>query len=81
MLLTNWIGPTGFLRTLNVQIRRFNLIGDLTRCHGRITQVRGSSGGDTVVKVEVWADNQRGERTAFGTAEVVVSAVNPKEFT
>lgn len=69
VLVTNWIGPTGFLRRLNVQVRRFNLVGDLTRCHGTVTGTRQVDDG-WLVELSVWAENQRGERTAFGTAEV-----------
>jgi hypothetical protein len=69
VLATNWMGPLGFLRALDVQIRKFNLVGDLTTCSGVIT---GISASDTswVVELDVQAVNQRGERTAFGTAAV-----------
>lgn len=67
-LLTNWMGDAGFLRQLNVQVRRFNMVGDLTTCHGLVTgKARGSQ---ALVHCDVWAENQRGERTAFGTATV-----------
>lgn len=69
VLLTNWMGPTGCLHRLDVQVRRFNLVGDLTRCHGRVTAVRSGDSG-AAIALEVWSENQRGERTAVGTAEI-----------
>lgn len=69
VLVTNWMGPLGFLRSLDVQIRRFNLVGDLTTCSADVTAV-AEAGDRWVVSLDVRAVNQRGERTAFGTAEV-----------
>ena len=67
-LLTNWVGDDGFLCQLNVQVRRFNMVGDLTTCHGTVTaKVFQPS---PWVQCEIWTENQRGERTAFGTATV-----------
>jgi acyl dehydratase len=68
-LVTNWMGPLGFMRTLDVQIRKFNLVGDLTTCGGVITGV-SETGSSWIVDLDVEAVNQRGERTAFGTASV-----------
>lgn len=67
-LLTNWIGDAGFLERLNIQVRRHNIVGDLTTCRGRVTAVRADPEG--AVELEVWAENQRGETTARGTATV-----------
>lgn len=71
VLVTNWMGPLGFLRTLNVEVRKFNLIGDLTTCRGEVTEIR-DAGDSWVIGVDVSASNQRGESTAYGTAEVVL---------
>jgi hypothetical protein len=69
-LLTNWMGDDGLLCQLNVQVRRFNMVGDLTTCHGMVTaKVFQPS---PRVQCEIWAENQRGERTAFGTATVAL---------
>jgi acyl dehydratase len=67
-LVTNWMGDAGFLRRLNVQVLRHNLIGDTTWCRGRVTGKRE----DGVVDLALRAENQRGETTAAGTAEVVL---------
>jgi acyl dehydratase len=71
-LVTNWIGDDGFLRRLNAQVRRHNLVGDLTRCSGRVIRRWEEAGADGsvvgLVEFEVEATNQRGEVTAKGVA-------------
>jgi acyl dehydratase len=72
VLLTNWMGPTGFLRRLDVQVRRFNMVGDLTHCRGTVVVKGAPEDGRCPVTIEVAAQNQRGERTAVGQAEVLL---------
>src|SRR5262249_44883382 len=67
-LVTNWMGDAAFLRRLNVQVVRHNLIGDTTWCRGEVT----AKTDDGVATLALRAENQRGETTAAGTAEVVL---------
>jgi len=67
-LLTNWMGDHGFLTRLSVRLVRPNIFGDTLWCHGRVIDKRDEEGG--LVDIEVWADDQRGERKADGTATV-----------
>jgi acyl dehydratase len=66
--ITNWMGDAGFLECLDVQVRRHNIIGDLTTCRARVVSVEGGAQGG--VELQVWAENQRGEVTASGRARV-----------
>jgi acyl dehydratase len=66
-LMTDWIGDDGFLNRLNVQVRRHNIIGDLTTCNGTVTR-KWTDGDKHLVEVAVVAENQRKEKTAIGTA-------------
>lgn len=70
-LLTDWIGDDGFLRRLNVQIRRHNPVGDVVWCRGKVTGKRHSD-GQGIVDCEIWAENQNGELSIKGTAEVAL---------
>lgn len=70
-LMTHWIGDEGFLKRLNVQVRRFNIVGDTTRCKGRVID-KQQSGDDHWVVCQVWAENQRGEVTAKGEATALL---------
>jgi hypothetical protein len=70
-LMTNWIGDDGFLSLLDVQVRRFNLIGDTTWIRGTVTDVFERA-GKGIVACDLWAQNQRGETTAQGKAEAIL---------
>ncbi len=70
-LVTNWMGDRGQLRRLNVQVRRHNLIGDVTRCRGVVTG-KTDDEDEALVQLELHAVNQRGEITAGGTATVTL---------
>ena len=74
-LLSNWIGDDGWVQTLSVQVRRFNIVGDLTRCKGVVTGKRHVA-DQYLVDCDVWAENQRGETTATGTATVLLPSRN-----
>jgi acyl dehydratase len=67
-LLTDWMGPEGFLKRLAFQMRRPNAAGDTVAVRGRVT--RKGPGG--VVDLEVWIENARGEVTVPGTAQVLL---------
>ena len=66
--VTNWMGNAGFLSRLQVRVIRHNLIGDTTWCRGRVTVME--AGG--IVHLDLWAENQRQERTAEGAATVIL---------
>ena len=68
-LMTNWIGDDGFLRRLNVSLRRPNIFGDVSWCRGKVLDKRVEE-GVYVVDLEVLVENQLGEVTAKGAAVV-----------
>jgi acyl dehydratase len=68
---TNWMGDDGELRRLSAQVRRHNLIGDVTWCRGTVTGKREED-GLSLVDVDLVAENQRSEVTAKGSAIVAL---------
>ncbi|MBE7519643.1 MAG: MaoC family dehydratase N-terminal domain-containing protein [Thermoflexaceae bacterium] len=70
-MLTNWSGDLSFLRKLNIKFPSFNIMGDTTWCYGRVFDKR-LDGDAHVVSVEVWNDNQLGQRVTSGEAEIVL---------
>ncbi|BCW91133.1 hypothetical protein sos41_43120 [Alphaproteobacteria bacterium SO-S41] len=68
-LVTDWMGDDAILREISVQLRAPNLVGDLSWCTGKVTGKRVENGRH-LVDLELWIDNQRGERTTRGTAVV-----------
>jgi acyl dehydratase len=75
-LVTNWMGDAGALRRLDVQVRRHNLIGDVTWCRGAVTGKREED-GQALVDLDLRAVNQRGETTAQGRAVVALPRGSP----
>ncbi|MGH9042893.1 MAG: FAS1-like dehydratase domain-containing protein [Acidimicrobiia bacterium] len=75
-LMTNWIGDDGFLRRLNAQVRRHNLVGDLTRCSGRVTRTWVEPGARGVPE----GSGARGvpEESGVGLVECEVEATNQR---
>lgn len=68
-VVTDWMGDDGFLKYLDVQVRRHNLLGELVTCDGEINSVDVDSGQ---VGVTLSAVNQDGHESARGTAQVIL---------
>ncbi len=71
-MLTNWAGDHGFLEELYTEIRRFNLVGDLTWCIGNVVAKEPADKGRGRIKLSVECRDQRGELTAKGWAQVLL---------
>jgi hypothetical protein len=71
--MTDWMGDDGFLKRLNVQVRRHNIIGDLTTCDGTVSRT-WQENGENLVEVSIRGRNQTNEETAVGTAVVALPA-------
>ena len=70
-LVTNWASNLGFLEGLKVRLLRPNFFYDTTWCKGRVS-AKSAQGQKHRAELEVWCENQRGEITARGTAEVAL---------
>jgi len=68
-LMTNWIGDDGFLRRLNVEVRRPVLLGDTLWWKGEVTGKDVVDGYHRVL-IDVTGITQRGEKVSWGNAEV-----------
>ncbi|MCL2706937.1 MAG: dehydratase [Dehalococcoidia bacterium] len=64
-MLSNWQGAACRLKKLDISYREFNYLGDTITCCGRVREV---SSDRRSVTVEIWAENQRGEKTVCGNA-------------
>lgn len=74
-LMTNWMGDDGFLKKLEVEVRRFNIVGDTTWCRGKVIN-KYLQDGLPMVECQVQAENQRSEITAQGKALVLLPSKN-----
>jgi acyl dehydratase len=70
-LLMNWMGDAGFVRRLELSFPCQNMIGDVTRSYGRVTGKR-EEGDRGLVDLDIWQENQLGERITQGTARVAL---------
>ncbi len=68
-IVTDWMGPDGFLRALSFQMRRPNFLGETIGVRGR---VRKTVAPDRV-ELELWIENA-GEVTVPATATVILPA-------
>lgn len=68
-LLTNWMGNDGFIEKLYVKLTRPNLFSDTQWCRGKVVR-KYTEGQHSLVDCDIWCENQRGEKTAIGTAAV-----------
>jgi acyl dehydratase len=67
----NWMGDHGRMKKLFVRFPRFSLLGDTTWCKGKVAEKR-IEGENHIVALDVWTNNQLGEDTTLGQAEVIL---------
>jgi len=70
--LTNWMGDTGFLKSLHGQYRSHVYLSDVVELGGRVVAKEVDADGDHVVRVETWAHNQREQNVMPGSAVIVL---------
>jgi acyl dehydratase len=68
-MLTDWAGERGNLEKLSGSYRGMNLVHEEIFCHGKVTK-KTSENSKNLVRLEIWAENPRGEKTVTGTAQV-----------
>lgn len=69
-LLTDWIGPEGFVKSLAFQMRKPNLAGETITVRGRVKRKRPEG----LVDLEAWIETAPGEVTVVSTASVILPA-------
>ena len=71
ILLNEWMGTAGRIVSLSCQFRAPTLKGMVVTAHGVVTGVR-PAGDEVLVDLEVWTQNENGQRLAPGTAVVAL---------
>ena len=56
-LLTDWIGPEGWLRTFRMEMRKMNLFGETMTLKGKVTG-KYVQDGDHYVDADVWCETE-----------------------
>jgi len=70
-LLTDWAGPQGKLRRLEVNFRRMVNPDEVISCTGLVID-KDEVDGEAHVRIDVAIDNPRGEKPVVGTAVVAL---------
>jgi len=70
--LTHWMGDSGFLVSIHGEYRSHVYLSDVIRLGGRVTGKVIDDTGRHIVKLETWAENQRGDQVMPGTATVAL---------
>jgi acyl dehydratase len=71
-LLESWLGERGRVVALSCQFRAPNVRGQTVTAHGRVTALEQQPEGEIRVELEVWTDDQDGNRLAPGQATVII---------
>jgi acyl dehydratase len=75
-LLTDWIGDSGRIERLKIDLREPNWLGDITWCRGRIEEAQIID-GQPRVRLELWGESQRNRTHSRGEALVTLgNAIN-----
>jgi acyl dehydratase len=69
-LVTDWMGERGVLRFIDVDFRRPVEHGDNLKALGLVTDTDQDETGAGIVKLDVYLENERGERPLQGVAIV-----------
>ena len=70
--VSDWAGA-GAVRKLGVRFLGIVRLKDVVTCQGRVLG-KSSKNGDNLCELEVWAENQRGEKVVSGKATVALAS-------
>ncbi len=72
-LLGDWIGESGTIKKYGCSYRGMDVPGDTITCKGKVVK-KYVEGDEHCIECDIWAENSRGEKTAPGTAIIVLSS-------
>jgi acyl dehydratase len=68
-MLLDWLGESGVIKKISVSYKGMNYPGDTLTCRATVAK---KAADDRQVTLDIWVENQRGERTVVGTAVVIL---------
>lgn len=75
-VVTNWMGDDGFVKMIDFQIRRINIMGDMNWMKGNVKR-KYVDNGEHLVDLDIRAENQDGKVIIKGTTTVqLISRAN-----
>jgi len=79
-LLTNWMGDDGWLKRCYAEYRKFVYHSDVVWLRGKVTEKYVDEEGESCVRIETNAVNQRGEKVMPGWAIIVLPSRGKGSF-
>ncbi|OGO41351.1 MAG: hypothetical protein A2137_06095 [Chloroflexi bacterium RBG_16_58_8] len=70
-MVTDWMGAKGTLLKLNGSYRGINYVNEEIICNGKVTK-KYTEEGKNLARLEIWAENPKGEKTVTGNAVVML---------
>ena len=70
-MLKEWVGDGTAIKRITVQHRGMDIAGNTLTTGGKVTRV-SRKGSERQVECEVWVENQHKQRTAIGTASLIL---------
>jgi acyl dehydratase len=71
-VLTDWACPDGMVTKIDAKYIKPVLPGDVITAGGTVTEKHFHGPGKNFVVIEIYAQNQNGEKVAVGEAEIVI---------
>ncbi len=68
-MMMDWAGPKAWIRKMDVQYRRPDFPGRRLTCKGRVLRTYIQDGRG-LVDLDIWVENEAGERTTPGTVTI-----------
>lgn len=75
-MLTDWIGPKGWVKKFTAKYQRVNYPNQPMTCRGKVIR-KYDEAGSYFVDAEMWVENPAGEVTTAGTATVLLPSRTP----
>ena len=72
-MATDWSGDDATVKSLNTRVRHPNVVGDTNTVYGKVVR-KYQAGGEPLVDLQIWNENQAGLTTAECTATVALSS-------
>ncbi|MCH7552665.1 MAG: acyl dehydratase [Chloroflexi bacterium] len=68
-MVTDWMGPKGFVRKLETSNRGMAVAGERLTCYGAVSK-KFREADEHLVQCELWEENEKGEKITIGSATV-----------
>jgi acyl dehydratase len=72
-LMTDWIGEKGTFKKITVRFQKMLLVDEDIFCKGKVTR-KYIENGDHLVECELWAENNKGEKSVAATSIAALPA-------